>query len=246
MLFERKPYYRLTFLVGPGDILIGPGNSGGPTVDQNGDVIGIVTLAEIGPGRRPAGRAYCIPSRAVHDALTAVGPAEGWDERIKKATARHTLDIAAINVYANALLGFAVIKTRTKIPGRGGMWMPDLGRLIQDDKELIKMFQAADKRLGEIGQAAVKAVYASKDKELTVERRRQLQGMQNNLAQIRAIVRKSGFSASEYKRAETAQEQCRKAFDAICKDSGMGAEFILKMLQTVLREAGIELERGLR
>jgi S1-C subfamily serine protease len=249
VLFEKKPYYRLNFPTGPGDILIGPGNSGGPTVNENGEVIGIVTLAEIGRDRRPAGRAYCIPANAIHDALKEVGPAQEWKPRIEKATARHTLDIAAINVYANALLGFALIESRTKLPGgRSGIWFPgDLNRLLENDKELIKIFQAADRRFRDISGPAIKAVNESYNKELPSAELWLLRGMREKLDQLRATVRKQqGFSAAEYKRAETAQEQCRKNFDKICKESGMGAEFIQLMLTTVMREAGINVVRRSR
>jgi S1-C subfamily serine protease len=240
VLYERRPYYRITFATGFGDIRIGPGNSGGPAVDRNGEVIGIVTLAEIGPDRRPAGRAYCIPSRAVQDALAAVGPDEEWEPRIKKATARHTLDLAAINLYAHTLIGFAVMTARTKLtprtlnPLRGLDW-------LSQDKDLIKAFQKADKRFLEIGKAADRAVFASK--EITPEQRRQLWSMQSNRNLIRSKVQKKGFLDPEYRQAEKAKDQCRKTFDAICKQSGMSTKFSDLMLETVLREAGINVQR---
>src|SRR5262249_24741849 len=117
-------------------------------------------------------------------------------------------------------------------------------RLRQEDGELIKAFESADKRFGEIARDAVKAVYASK--ELSDEQRRQLQGMKNNLTVIQATVRKKSFLPAEYKRVQAAQEQCRKTFDTICKESGMGTGFIDLMLETVLSEAGINIVRRRR
>jgi hypothetical protein len=89
-------------------------------------------------------------------------------------------------------------------------------------------------------------VYDIHSKELTADERWLLRGMQSNLTLIRTTVRQRVFLPQEYKNADSADEQCRKRFDTICKNSGMGAEFIDLMLESVLRGAGIRFDRRAR
>jgi S1-C subfamily serine protease len=241
VLFDAKPFYRLTYAAGRGDVRIGKGNSGGPAVNGRGEVIGVLTRAAFRRDGRPDGKAYCIPATSVRSAMEAIGDAATWAAKIDAPTAHHARDIAVISVYANASIAYLLIDVRAEVPRAVRAWDGiDLRELHKLNKDLVEVFKSADKRFREMAQPAMKVALAGK--ELTAEQRNQLTAMNKDLKELREIASKQRFSSYEYRWATACDERCQKAFDKFCKDSGMSDEFVQLMVTGALQEAGIDVK----
>jgi S1-C subfamily serine protease len=224
-----KPFYRLTYSAAAEDVRIGLGNSGGPAVNDRGEVIGVLTRAAFRSDARPSGRAYCIPVGSVRDALDGLGHPSGWARHADQAAGRHARDIAAISVYGNAIIGAAVVEARYVLRQAG-----------VNDGPVLAAYKQLNKRFAEMARPALAAAHGSS--ELTREQKQLLSSLQAELNQIRELALLPGVPYRNVLVSQDREKQCQKHFEAFCKDSGMTAEFVRLMVTDILREAGVDVK----
>lgn len=224
-----EPFYRLAFpAAAAGDIRIGRGNSGGPAVNDRGEVLGVLTRGDIGKDNRPTGRAYLIPAKAVQSALDGLGARSGWDDAAKKTTARHALDIAAVNLHAHAMIGGTVLDARVALK-QGGL---SGTRLMEADKAVVRLYQSVAKRLEEVAAPARKTALADA-KALTPAQRDALDAAASALRRLKEKVVKPVVTPGEYKQAQAAENEVYQAVGRVRAESGVRDDVLRSMLDGI-------------
>ncbi len=224
-LIGGKSFYLLNYATRAADIRIGRGNSGGPAINERGEVVGVVTLAEFGRDRRPTGKAYCIPVHSIEAALAELGDRSGWVKHSNMATALHARDIAIIATYVDAKLAHAIVIIRVVAEANG--------------PEATKAFQPIDKRLNEMADLARKVALAGDGPPGWYKL--QIRAMHGNLNTLRALTKQLNLGPMEEKMADKCIEQIDQVYERFLKDCGMNGEVIQMMLIEMFQEAGIKV-----
>lgn len=232
VLIGGKPYYQLSYSVRDSDIRIGRGNSGGPALNERGEVIGVVTRAAFSKKGRTTGTAYCIPVLSVRNALEAVGDSRGWPEKIARCSAHHAYDIATICVYANAIVAYLFVELRAGYSGSS----KSLPRLTNYG---VKVFHSVDKRFRGMALEANKV--AGNSPHLSTDQKYRMGRLGAELDDLRKLVHNPNPTANEYRRASGCEARCQKAWAGFREESGMSDEVLRMMVIELLQEAGLEV-----
>lgn len=240
-LIDGKAFHRLDFAAGSGDVRIGPGNSGGPVVDRSGAVIGVLAAGEIGSDGRPRGKAYCIPVKAVQDALTASGPEDKWESQSRRATGLHALAIVVPVLDVEIQLAGLLAEARANLHKEVAFDQNDLQALKAIDAKLIAAFKKVDADLQTFAKPFTAIVLGCK--ELTNDEMEPYRTMLDRMKRLREIVTQTArITATDTKRIADAKEQALKAFDRYCANAGLKGEFVGKLQKRVLNKAGVSID----
>jgi S1-C subfamily serine protease len=241
---DGKPYYQLNVATSKDSIRVGPGNSGGPIVNDSGEVVGVLTAGIIDPRtRRPTEKMYAVPASSVQAALDAAGGPAEWEKASAKAIERHATDLTVRSVYANVLIAETVLKARKSIWENA--FAPSLfflyvnGNPVNEDKGMIELFNKCDKAIRDRTRLTSKA--ALEGTTLPKEQKQQLRTMMTKLDSIRPIVTGKKASATQVKKCEELILDCDKAFDKIAAETGWSKSDVLELELAILLEAGVKL-----
>ncbi len=241
---EGKPFYQLTVPPAKDAIRVGPGNSGGPIVNQKGEVVGVLTAGMIDARtRKPTEKMFAIPASSLRSAIDAIGPPSESEQESAGAIERHATDLTVRSVYANVLIAETVLK------GRKSIWenafTPSLfftyvnGDPVSEDKGLIELFQKCDKAIRE--QTRLTARAALEGNQLPKIQKQHLRNMMSRLESIRLTVTGRKASPSQVKKCEEMILECDKAFEKIASDTGWTKKDVLELELSILLDAGVKL-----
>jgi S1-C subfamily serine protease len=194
----------------PGDkIKAGPGNSGGPVLDANGKVVGVLTLAEM-ENDTPTGLFYAIPGSDLKRMIDGLGKPETWDAAGRQAAVCHAQNVALLYLWAEVEAAAHTLATRETVwdVARNGN---SYGyRLVRTpgtvDAECMKAYTATCESLGKARQAVVvvaqRAALGDESKDL-----------KEQLNALRRITDRHGNMFGPISKSVTTREVKEKTFD---------------------------------
>lgn len=217
---------------------VGPGNSGGPVVDADGKLIGILTAAMTQKGK-PIEKTFCIPSNVVQAAIERVNNNNDWKERILKATGSHALDIVIVHMYINAKIAKVVFDGRVELNQKGEELLAEYTNaadrqlivklVLQKDQEYIKVFKELDDQTQKMVRQPIQTLTSSD--YLPSDQAKDLVGLRSNLDQIRKTIMSRQFSNADYQKCLKSISNFDAYFQRLKEKSGLSEDMLDEMLQ---------------
>jgi hypothetical protein len=259
-----EQYFALSVEQSVQRIVAGPGNSGGPVVDREGKVIGVLTLAstraDIAKDRArnaevPRGKlvakmetwAGAIPFAYVKAMADTLADTSKWDDISAKAMERHAIAQTARSFAADIAVTEMFFKVRfdhwNSVRNSSFYFFnPVTGKTLDDDASIIKTYKECDAAIRKVTLASVKT--AMQSNQLTGKERKWMEAQSTLLTTNRDVLAKKPESVTQkmYDTQMKGLAESREQFEKLAATFGVEVRDVNDLVLRTLIDAGVDFK----